>query len=169
MTQTKEQNPFIQYLEGLHEDRGALAALRRGLGGPPGGAPEMYRYVVPWLPKKVSREQEAAYYMVASLFAYHPISASEGNLGAHLRKTFFSEGDNASTERRFTALLAARYDDLTVYLRQTISFLKSKNVAVNWQQLFYDLKYWNHPEGFVQKRWAKSFWGRPSKENQENN
>jgi len=167
MTQTKEQHPFIQYLEGLHEDRGALAALRRGLGLQPGRAPEMFRYVVPWLPKKVSREAEAAYYLVASLFAYHPLITSEGDIGAHLHKTFSGEGENAATERRFTALLSAHHDDLPVYLRQTISFLKSKDVAVNWQQLFRDLQNWNHPQGFVQKRWAKSFWGSRSRNVQE--
>ena len=32
---TKER-PFVTYLESLREDRGALAALRRGLGQPPG-------------------------------------------------------------------------------------------------------------------------------------
>ena len=28
----EQKHPFIEYLEGLRDDRGALAALRRGLG-----------------------------------------------------------------------------------------------------------------------------------------
>lgn len=169
MSKSKERQPFIQYLEGLQEDRGALAALRRGLGQPPGRAPDMYRYVVPWLPEKVSREGEAAHYMVASLFAYHPLAAYRGDIGAHLRKTFSGEGDNAATERRFTTLLSAHSDDLPVYLRQAVSFLKSKGVAIHWEQLFRDLRNWNHPEGFVQRRWARSFWGSRKSDEKEKN
>jgi CRISPR type I-E-associated protein CasB/Cse2 len=69
MTQSQ---PFITYLESLREDRGALAALRRGLGQPPGTAREMYPYVVRWLPAEASAQREAAYFLVAALFAYHP-------------------------------------------------------------------------------------------------
>ena len=51
MTEKNQSNPYITYLLSLKENRGALAALRRGLGRPPGTAPEMYPYVVPWLPE----------------------------------------------------------------------------------------------------------------------
>jgi hypothetical protein len=46
MTDTiPEQHPFIRYLVSLAErdDRGGLAALRRGLGQPPGTVAETYR------------------------------------------------------------------------------------------------------------------------------
>jgi CRISPR system Cascade subunit CasB len=65
-------------------------------------------------------------------------------------------------ERRFTVLLSAHVDDLPFYLRQAISFLKSKEVAVNWNQLLSDLLNWDHPDHFVQKAWARSFWERGS-------
>lgn len=35
------KHPYIIYLESLREDRAALAALRRGLGQPPGTVPDM--------------------------------------------------------------------------------------------------------------------------------
>ena len=43
---------FLAYLRGLakRDDRGALAALRHGLGQPPGTAAEMHPYVVQFLP-----------------------------------------------------------------------------------------------------------------------
>jgi CRISPR system Cascade subunit CasB len=155
------KHPFISYLESLaiSQERGALAALRRGLGQPPGTAAEMFRYVVPWLPQKAGRAQEAVYYLIASLFALHPQSTEEGNLGAHLARTR-SEGGEEALERRFTALLAAHPDDLPFYLRQAVSFLKSKEIAVNWNQLLRDLQNWDHPDRFVQKAWAGSFWGK---------
>ena len=158
--------PFISYLESLREDRGALAALRRGLGQPPGEAREMYPYVVRWLPAEASAQREAAYYLVAALFAYHPDPGGSGNLGQAFRRTLDPNGDNTAIERRFTALLTAHPDDLPFYLRQAISFLKSKEVPVDWHQLFADVLAWGHPAGCVQKKWARAFWGRPINEDQ---
>jgi CRISPR system Cascade subunit CasB len=165
----EKEHPFIAYLEGLRdrEDRGALASLRRGLGQDPGSAVEMYRYVVPWLPEQSSRQREEAYYLVAALFAYHPDPGGWGNLGAAFRRTLDPQGDNTAVERRFTALLAAHPDDLPFYLRQAVGFLKSKEVPVNWQQLLTDLLAWSHPDGYVQKQWARFFWGRAPQETGE--
>lgn len=156
-------HPFISYLRSLAEsqERGALAALRRGLGQPPGTAPEMFRYVAPFLPANATRAQENAYYLVAALFALHPKSITVGNLGAHLAQARKNAGEDDALERRFTALLAAHPDDLPGYLRQAISFLKSKEVPVNWEQLLFDVQAWEHAErrAMVQRNWARSFWG----------
>lgn len=159
-------HPFVEYLEGLREDRGALAALRRGLGQPPGAVAGMYRYVVPWLPEKTSRRQEAAYYLLAALFGYHPAVGGKGNMGNHFALTCQSGGDNTAIERRFSALLAAHPDDLDSYLRQAVSFLRSKEVPMNWHQLFYDLLAWSHPDRYVQNQWARAFWGRATRESE---
>lgn len=152
-------HPFIAHLEKLaeSENRGPLAALRRGLGQPPGTVAAMYRYVVPWLPGDPKPWQEAAYYLVASLFAFHSESTSEGNLGDHLAQTRSPESNDA-LERRFTGLLAAHPEDLPVSLRQAVSFLKSKDQPVNWNQLFQDIQHWGHPDRYIQKRWAAAFW-----------
>jgi len=160
MTETTP-HPLIAYLQSLaaREERGALAALRRGLGQPPGAAPEMFRYVEPFLPQVRSAAQENAYYLIASLFALHPQTAASGNLGAHLAAVRTEGGDDA-LERRFTALLAAHPDDLPNYLRQAVAFLKSKDVPIHWNQLFWDIQHWDDPNHTVQKRWAAAFWGR---------
>lgn len=154
------EQPFVTYLEGLREDRGALAALRRGLGQPPGTAASMYRYVVPWLGEDAPPWREAAYYTVAALFASHPAPGGTDNMGAHFARTRRPGGDDTAIERRFTALLAAHADDLDTYLRQAVSYLRSKEVPVNWHQLLSDVLAWGHPERYVQKRWARAFWGR---------
>jgi len=163
MTQTQ---PFVTYLEGLRDDRAALAALRRGLGQPPGTVAGMYPYVVRWLPADAPPGREAAYYLVAALYAYHPAAGGAGNLGEAFRRTLDPQGDNTAVERRFTALLAAHPDDLDFYLRQAVSFLRSKEVPVDWHQLLADVLAWGHPDRYVQKQWARAFWGRSAQENQ---
>lgn len=160
---------FITYLETLADDRAALAALRRGLGQPPGTVADMYPYVVRLLPKEAYPNSwiEQSYYLIAALYALHPQSMAEGNLGDHFAKTLDPNPDlNAATERRFTALLTAHPDDLPFYLRQAISFLKSKDQAINWHQLMWDVRDWGQPDRQirVQKRWATQFWRRRDKE-----
>jgi CRISPR system Cascade subunit CasB len=162
MQETKHK--FIEYLEGLRDDRAALAALRRGLGQPPGTVPDMYRYVVPWLPADAPPWREEATYLVAALFAYHPAAGGTGNMGNHFARARDPQSDNTAIERRFTALLAAHPDDLGFYLRQAVSFLRSKEVPVDWHRLLSDVLVWGHPDRYVQKRWARAFWGRPTHE-----
>jgi CRISPR system Cascade subunit CasB len=159
----EKEHPFVNYLESKRDDRGTLAALRRGLGHPPGTVADMYRYVVPWLPDDAPPWREDAYYLVAALFAYHPGAGGSGNMGDHFARAQDPQGDSPAVERRFTALLAAHPDDLGSYLRQAVSFLKSKDIPVNWHQLLTDVMAWGHPERYVQQRWAWAFWGRPAK------
>jgi CRISPR system Cascade subunit CasB len=164
-SQSQEVQPFIAYLQSLAEkhERGALAALRRGLGQPPGTVADTFRYVEPWLNEKRSASRESAFYLVASLFALHPVATNMGNLGNHLRACNPERKDDDALERRFTALLAAHFDDLPFYLRQAISFLKSKDIPVNWNELLWDLQSWEEkrddPRYSVQKKWASAFWG----------
>jgi CRISPR system Cascade subunit CasB len=121
----------------------------------------MYRYVVPWLGKDTPPWQERAYYLMAALFAIHPQAGGSGNLGTSFAQARSKLEDETAIERRFTALLAAHTDDLDFYLRQAISFLRSKEIPVNWHQLLFDLMQWGHPEygDKVRKNWANSFWG----------
>lgn len=173
-----ESYPFIDYLEGLvtREDRGALAALRRGLGQPPGAVPAMYRYVVPWLPAEARPWQEDVYFLVAALFSLHPQPGGVGNLGASFRQAAAkepatpSEGERISPiERRFTVLLASHQDDLPDSLRHAIGYLASKDLPVDWRQLFQDLPRWGDPSRHVQRDWARAYWGRERQEAPQEN
>ena len=164
---TTREHYFITYLQTLAEDRGALAALRRGLGQPPGTTPDMFRYVVPLLPKDAwpGSWTEKTYYLIASLYAMHTATTAEGNLGDHFAANLDPDPErNAAIERRFTALLTAHPDDLSIYLRQAISFLRSKEDKgrVNWHQLMWDVLQLGQPNTAteVQKRWANAFWRR---------
>jgi len=189
-TLSERHAKFVEYLQSLSdsENRAALAALRRGAGKPPGTAPEMFPYIVPHtqgLPPSIPD----LYYLIASLYALHPVNTHNGNFGTSFRQlalhrspqeptqesaqqketTERSEKSQAtgtpklpeSIERRFVALLRAHRDDLPVHLRHAVSLLASspEPVPVNWAQLLEDLSHWDHPDRFVQRHWADEFWG----------
>jgi len=165
----KKTHPFVTYLESLAEDRGALAALRRGLGQPPGTVAAMYPYVVPRLPANAERWLEDAYYLIAALYAMHPTAGGSGNMGSHFRRAAEADPERREAiERRFTRLLAAHPDDLPDALRQAVGYLRSAEVPIHWHQLLRDVLAWGHPERYVQRSWAKAFW-RPKSDSPDSN
>ena len=131
---TDKGRAFVARLETLveREDRGALAALRRGLGKPPGTVPEMCPLVEPWLSGDPDPWRDDPYYIVAALFAFwhqgaRAAAAEAGpprSLGASERRLGFDEDGKWSedrfkgVERRFVALLNCHRDDLHVHLRR---------------------------------------------------
>lgn len=155
MTDDSKQYPLISFLEKHAEDRAMLAELRRGLGKAPGEAPGMYPFVIPFIHDE---REEPNIYLVAALFALHPMSARSGNMGDHLRAHAAAAGNDDATARRFVQLLRQRRASLDTPLRQHINLLKSKDVAVNWHQLMHDLGAWSHHSHFVQKNWARTYW-----------
>ena len=166
MQQNNSRERFVAFLQGLAQsnDRGALAALRKGLGRPPGEEPAMHRYVAPWTGSERSRWAEDTYYLVAALFAHHPAPWNEGsgpsNLGAsfaRLRNSGHSSPE--ALDRRFTSLLGVDAEDLHLHLRHAVSLLKSNDVPVDWGRLLTDLRWWGHEDRWVQRRWAQEFWG----------
>lgn len=180
---------FIKQLRELaeQENRAALAALRRGLGRPPGLAPETYPYVVPYLADKPRPREEAAYFLTAMLFAlWHqgkqatpnqttpnettpssvqpsPTPPDFGASLAELRARQAHERGQAveagdSLERRFVALLSSEWNDLPYQLRQLVNLLRTREVPIDWEQLLRDLQRWDDPNRQVQRHWARSFW-----------
>jgi CRISPR system Cascade subunit CasB len=156
------ETQFVAHLQRLQEreDRGALAALRRGLGKPPGGAPEMFPYVIPHT-QGLSAWREDHFLLVAALFALHPVSTPEGNIGdtfADVRRRRGAAEAEDSLEKRFVALLNCHGDDLPNHLRHTVALARTAEVPVNWGRLLADLGAWDHPGRYVQRDWARSYW-----------
>lgn len=155
------KSKFISYLEELanRDDRGVLAALRRGLQYEPGTCIDMYPHIIPWLQKIKGKWNRDLHYLIASLFAYHPSSGIIGNMGDVFRQISLGSGENNSLEQRFTTLLRSNPEDLAIHIRQAISLAKSKNIPINWHELFYDLKRWPYESNFPSyEKWANSFW-----------
>ena len=161
---------LVGHLEALakREDRAALAALRRGLGKQPGEAPEMFPYVERHFDARGSHGAPDEAYTVASIFGIHPVHhrpaerRERNNFGASLRAIRWKDGEeNQGVERRFVALLDAGREALPVHLRHLVTLLHSSSepMAIDYLQLFYDLRLWGEPDRRVQKRWAAGFWG----------
>ncbi|HMO82185.1 MAG TPA: type I-E CRISPR-associated protein Cse2/CasB [Pyrinomonadaceae bacterium] len=161
-TNTEHQEsdvPIVGYLRGLakRKDRAALAHLRRGLGRKPGEAMEMYPYVGKYLREAPNRAYERAVFLTSALFADYPEAPQNaGDLGSSVRQI---KDKSDSIERRFVALLDADAEDLHYYLRQMIGLLRANDVPVNWERLFKDISNWGSDSRYVQRKWARSFWG----------
>jgi len=161
-TPSEREHDFVAYLRGLQErdDRGALAALRRGLGKPPGTSPEMFPYTVPRT-QGLPPWREDHFFLVAGLFALHPAAGIEGNIGDTFARVKWARGSaevEDSLEKRFVALLNAHADDLQNHLRHAVALAKTADVPLNWAQLLADLRQWGHPNHYVQREWARSYW-----------
>lgn len=158
-TEPVESVPLIGYLKDLakRQDRAALAHLRRGLNSKPGESVAMFPYVGRFLGEKTDAAHDRAVFLTSALFADYSDAASNiGDLGRSIRQI---ADRSDSIERRFIALLDADPDDLHYYLRQMIGMLKANNIAVNWTELFKDIRGWGSESRYVQKKWARSFWG----------
>lgn len=151
------------------DDRGAIASLRRLL-GQRSGHTRAYRYVIPHVPQD---EAPANYLLVAGLFGLHPLHTGPtdktpgtyrrnvGDVMARLRR---GEDDQA-TERRFHRLLEAHRDQVEDYLRQVVGMAATAGgpVAIDYVQLYWDLRRWNDERRSVQLRWARAFYaGQPA-------
>lgn len=177
MSNPAVKHPFIKYLYALTEtgNRGALADLRRGLSGQPGTSPAMFQYVARWVPDDARGTwKEKVYYIIASLFAYYQAGSSgktlvtgEGNFGEHCRRLKDKQAQSASFEARFTSLLKAHRDDTPILIKQLLSLLKGEDIPINWEQLFYDLQYWNAASQSVQRQWANGYWKYQPKDQSE--
>lgn len=104
--------------------------------------------------------REAA--VVAALYATHPVEG-QGNFGATCRMIQRCRGDAQSDdnkltpiERRFLHLLAAeKGDELHQRVTRMVLLAKSHDVAVNYERLETDLRFWNDRKKI---EWAGSFW-----------
>lgn len=161
--------PFIESLEELvdEQERGALAALRRGLGRDPSEWAPMYPYVVPWLPQHAtSWKKEDAYYQIAALFAFWYQGRSTvvrngripNNLGASLAR-LANTTNSESVERRFVALLNCHSEDLPDHLRHAVGLLRTEDIPINWERLLRDIQDWDREDRRVQRKWARAYWG----------
>lgn len=163
-----ERTGFVSYLLKLADPeakgRGALAALRRSLRDPNGISASACPHVMRFVPEEADPFEERVFFLVGALFALHPEHAGGVSLGHAFRRINdgTSEGrqgkDNPSTHARFVALLDAHADDVAEHVRHAVSLARAKGIALDWDLLLDDLRWWRHHERGVQHRLARDFW-----------
>ncbi len=145
---------FLQSLSAL--DAGGKARLKRDAGKPLAEAKSLglfYRL----LPYGLSAAQEEIFFLLATLYLLAD-GGGAGNFGASLSRARDPKNPK-SLNRRVEILLDSDIMQLPFRLRQAVRVLKSKQVAVNWQQLLEDLLRWNYSSRSVQKQWARAYFG----------
>jgi len=153
------------------QDRGALAALRTGLGKAPGAAPRMLPIVAPFLSADEGPATRAAF-ITAALFARHPVHARVGSLGASLWKATKRDGNpdgkhgEEGVERRFAAALDADAEDLSRHLDGLVTLCESAGVPIDWHQFYRDVRgLLGQTETYqikIRTDWARDFWRGPA-------
>ncbi len=141
------------------DDRGALSALRRSLDDEAASFARAAPIVAPFVPHGTSGRDERAAYLVAGLFALHPSAGEDAkrSFGATLRDVALRK-DSASLEQRFVALLSASAEDLPHHLRHAVSLARGEDVPIAWRTLLRHVLQWSHPDGWVQRQWARDYW-----------
>ena len=148
---------FVGALRRTRNDRGKLAALRRGLTD----NPRMHVDAWPVVASLGGDIGQPVFVTVAALFASHPEESNARNFGETCRRIGLGDGKDmpASFQSRFRRLLASGdVDDVTGQLRSWMRLAASKGVGVNYESLFADLWNWPWYADEIRVKWAKSFW-----------
>ncbi|HNR02411.1 MAG TPA: type I-E CRISPR-associated protein Cse2/CasB [Anaerolineaceae bacterium] len=146
---------FISRLEKLNA--GDRARLKRNAGKTLAETHDAIGLFYNLLPHGVPQYQEEIFFLVATLTPF-----AEGGAKKDFGNSLYlarSVKNNKGLDRRVENLLDADLVQLHFRLRQTVKFLQSCRVRVNWQQLLDDLLHWDHPERYIQQRWARSYFG----------
>ncbi len=142
------------------QDRGSLAALRRGFS--PATVMDAWP-VVHRLDGEIGLPGESVYVDIAALFAEHPVESTARNFGDTCRAVATDDKGVLidSHERRFRRLLASDSPtDLAGQLRAWIRLAgkPGKVVGVNYEALFLDMRFWSGSAQKTRVEWARSFW-----------
>lgn len=155
MTRAEPTYPLVAHVATL--DRAGLATLRRSLSFAPGTWPPAFPIVEPFV-ASARPGRRAVAYLVAGLMAWsRRADPGDGDMGAACAR-LRNASDSGSIERRFLDLLDADRDGLPHRLRQMVALMASKSITPAWSELIRDLAAWDHPDRYVQQRWARSFY-----------
>jgi CRISPR type I-E-associated protein CasB/Cse2 len=151
---------FVARLRRIQNDRGKMAALRRGFSS----STVMDAWpVVASLGGNIGQPGESVHGDIAALFASHPRESKARNFGETCRAIALTDSSGktlpTSYERRFGRLMSsAEPADLAGQLRSWIRLAVSKGVGVNYESLFADIWGWRWYAADIRVQWARSFW-----------
>jgi CRISPR system Cascade subunit CasB len=168
MTITKALPTYLErptkFLDALHrrikDDNGAKATLKRALSGEDRHIRNTYSIVLSLIPD-IPEWQQELWILVACLSVYYPQPfdrEQQRNFGYSCRGLANATTSDGA-DRRFRALLDTALGDLRSPLTALIRQIKTKEIRLDYPQLLSDLCQWEHPDQYIQDRWARSFWG----------
>ena len=148
----------------IQNDSGAKANLKRALSGEDRHVRQTYPLLLPYL-GSIPEWQQDLWMFVACLSVYYPQDPEPDPRNfAQSCLDLYNSSESKGPERRFRALLDTDFVDLqspiTTLVRQFKS-KKDKKITIYYPQLIADLCNWEHPDQFVQDRWARTFWRVP--------
>ncbi len=148
---------FLGALRRIEDDRGKMAALRRGLSE---GTQRTAWPVIASLGMDIGNQ---AAITVAALFATHPVVSNARSLGQTCRfiatETGLASDIPESFDKRFRRLIACdTVEEVSGQLSAWIRLAKSKGVGVNYAELYNDLHWWSKDADKKRIRWARDFW-----------
>lgn len=163
MSQTFAEN-FVKYLQGMADDRGKLATLRKGLIENQAQAtwPLLSRFINFDRPYQINALQT-----IAGLFAHHPKHAGSGNFGSLCHqlldtdeKQKIAQGESGPISRHFQYALAANGAEIFPRVRRLVLRAKKDAIPVNYIQLIKDLLGWqsSYKKDRIKLAWGKAFW-----------
>lgn len=156
--------------------RATLAQLRRGIGKPPGSAPELWNATFQGLPEDLMgagnkpTRAEWAVHTALTLYALHQQGKSpreksmhrQGHrLGMAVRDLVHGEDEESRIKRRFDAVATAGgLIELSNHLRGLIQLLKSEDIALDYAQLTEDIyRYqFSGARDSVRLNWGRDFY-----------
>jgi CRISPR system Cascade subunit CasB len=148
---------FLGALHRIEDDRGKMAALRRGLSE---GTQRAAWPVIASLGMDIGNQ---AAITVAGLFATHPLVSNARSLGQTCRFIAVDSGLASdipeSFDKRFRRLIACdTVKEVSGQLSAWIRLANSKGVGVNYAELYNDLYWWSKDADKKRIRWARDFW-----------
>jgi CRISPR type I-E-associated protein CasB/Cse2 len=154
---------YIELVDDLTElanpdspNRAALAHLRRGLDRP-------LDYIlgrVGWLFRRVPDFALTDAVLAAGLFAWVKGDCPQTekvNFGVAFGAGLTLE-EKQQREKRFIDLLDTDREEMCYKLRQAITLIARYGIGLDWRLLIQHLGSWNHPDRWVQTKWASGFW-----------
>ena len=155
---------FLAFVKAaIQYDTGSKAVLKRALTGEAHHIRAVYPIILDFLERQGIKYHQNEWIFVACLFAYYeqPINKSDNRNFGHSARELSKDGSSRGPDRRFRAVLDTNLEDLRSPLSALVRLMKSKHISIHYPQLIADLEHWDHPDQYIQDRWARAFWGAP--------
>lgn len=163
-----------RYLDNESLGRAEVAALRKGANRAPGELPEIWeltRVEVPDGAGDAPTREEIAVHTAMTLYAVHQQSRSEcmfvpgRGLGRAAHELVGTDEENPSARARFNALVTSTtVAELRHHLRNLVSLLRSRGIALDHAMLADDIARFQRPGGAksVRLAWARQYYSLPA-------